>query len=506
MATSSTFFAQQSLNTVVDPACQKGSASSSLLPSSPSTVVAKQDEAVSPSSTVTKQEEATSPSLQEESLPSLSSSSSSIVNNKQDDDSTTTTSSSAFTFSAPSSTFTLPEITGLPQGLSASFFRQFITPCPPDNEQGGHMVQPSTHHKRRSSLKVTFANEPIIQHMNPIEEDEEEEPEDDERQQEYLRMRQKKRAASFSNIELNREVAKKIRRMIKEEDEQTTDDILGTQIHTSLKLDGNAMIDDSTSEVKFEFEFRGGQILQIRHGDITSEHVDVIVNEATSNLRHQGGIAGTLAQRAGKSMQIDSDRWIRKHGPVPPGQVAVTEVRGGGGGGLACQWMIHAVGPIWRGGTCREDNELYDCMWNSLIWSSKLHAKSIAIPAIGSGFHNFQKERCAYLLIDCIAKFMHKYPKSHLREIRVVSHREDVTSALVFESIGKFTAGCETSESERDISEGEGEEENDIELITPTTTTTTTTKDQQIDYNNLKARSPYIDPMWIQAWRRQSIA
>jgi len=60
----------------------------------------------------------------------------------------------------------------------------------------------------------------------------------------------------------------------------------------------------------------------------------------------------------------------------------------------------------------------------------------------------FQKERCAYLLVDCIAKFVHKHPTSKLREIRLVNLAEDVTDAVVFEVVGKFTSGCDTSESE----------------------------------------------------------
>ena len=110
------------------------------------------------------------------------------------------------------------------------------------------------------------------------------------------------------------------------------------------------------------------------------------VNEANSNLVHNGGISGLLSQKGGRDVQNFSDRWIREHGPVPPGHVAVTEA-----GSLPCKWLIHAVGPIWRGGNSGEDAELYDALWNSLVWASKLQAKSIAIPLVGAGFLGFQK-------------------------------------------------------------------------------------------------------------------
>ena len=110
------------------------------------------------------------------------------------------------------------------------------------------------------------------------------------------------------------------------------------------------------------------------------------MNEANGNLNHTSNVAGVLAQKGGKEVQLQSDRWVRKHGSVSPGQVAVTEA-----GQLPCKWLIHAVGPIWRGGNWREDSELWDAMWNCLVWASKLHARSIAIPAMGATFLGFQK-------------------------------------------------------------------------------------------------------------------
>jgi len=346
--------------------------------------------------------------------------------------------------------------------------------------------------------KVTFANEPQL----PEGEDSEDEADEDE-QQRYMKMRYK-RSASLPSIELNRELAKKIRRMLKE-DEKNEEDNLHQQL-TELKL--SQELDKSTSEVKYEYEFAHGQILQVRLGDITQEYADIIVSEANSNLLHNSGVGAVLAQKGGKEVQLQSDRWIRKHGPVPPGQVAVTE-----SGQLPCKWLIHAVGPIWRGGNWREDSELWDAMWNCLVWASKLHAHSIAIPAVGATMLGFQKERCAYLLVDCIAKFVHKHPNSKLREIRIVNISEDVTDAVVFEVVGKFTSGCDTSESDRDASSDYEEDEEDHDDVdfddeqpaagshhaAPTEPASTENEDTV-------APLPAIAPNWLPTWRRQSIA
>jgi len=368
----------------------------------------------------------------------------------------------------------------------------------PDDAARGEEFSRSPSDQEKLKRKVTFANEPSL----PDGEESEDEADEDE-QQRYMKMRYK-RSASLPSIELNRELAKKIRRMLKDE-EKNEEETLHKQL-TDLKL--SQEIDKSTSEVKYEYEFAHGQVLQVRLGDITTECADIIVNEAVSNLTHNSGVAAALSQKGGKEIQLQSDRWVRKHGPVPPGQVAVTEA-----GQLPCKWLIHAVGPIWRGGNWREDSELWDAMWNCLVWASKLHATSIAIPALGAGFLGFQKERCAYLLVDCIAKFINKHPMSKLREIRVINHSSDVTDAVVFEMVGKFTSGCDTSESERDGSsdaEGEGEEEEEEEELedfqddeeteggegAAATTTTNTSTDSL----------PSIAPTWLPMWRRQSIA
>jgi len=354
--------------------------------------------------------------------------------------------------------------------------------------------------------KVTFANEPAL----PEGEDDSDDEADEDEQQRYMKLRYK-RSASLPSIELNRELAKKIRRMLKDED-RNSDDVLHSQM-TDLKL--SQEVDKSSSEVKYEYEFAHGQLLQVRSGDITEECVDVIVNEANSNLTHNSGTAAALAQKGGKEVQVQSDRWVRKHGPVSPGQVAVTEA-----GQLPCKWLIHAVGPVWRGGNWREDSELWDAMWNCLVWASKLHARSIAIPAVGSSFLGFQKERCAYLLVDCIAKFIHKHPLSKLREIRIVnhSHNQDITDAVVFEVVGKFTSGCDTSESERS-SDYEEEEEEEVEEFEDDNAAGS---EESVGSNNSASGSmappppqpqpqpqPTTAPLpakWLPVWRRQSIA
>jgi hypothetical protein len=87
-----------------------------------------------------------------------------------------------------------------------------------------------------------------------------------------------------------------------------------------------------------------GQELVVVWGDITHEHTDAIVNAANGLLAHGGGVAGAISRAGGPTIDRESREWVRQYGEVAVGQVALTS-----GGNLPAKYVIHAVGPIWRG-------------------------------------------------------------------------------------------------------------------------------------------------------------
>jgi len=356
--------------------------------------------------------------------------------------------------------------------------------------------------ERRKKKVVTFAE--YSNESKGIADSQDSDDEDSTEPSPFLALRSK-RSASLPHIELNPKLNKKIKKMMEGAEEE---DSLNTLLEGTLTL-FEEKEDKSTSELRYEYEYHGGQLLQVRIGDISEECVDAMVNEANSNLQHNSGIAGLLSQVGGRDIQIQSDRWIRKYGPVPPGRVAVTEA-----GALPAKRVIHAVGPIWRGGNSNEDHEYWDSIWHALESAHKYKFKTIAIPAIGVGFLGFPKERSAYLIVDCVSKFYVKYPKSKLREVRLVNYDLDVAEALVFEMVGKFTAGCETSESERDFSGSEPEselsEQSDVDDSQELdeedgTVIAAKTPEQKTAIANTVAQRKYL-AMKAQSSRRQSIA
>jgi O-acetyl-ADP-ribose deacetylase (regulator of RNase III) len=185
--------------------------------------------------------------------------------------------------------------------------------------------------------------------------------------------------------------------------------------------------EDPLSLLRYELNVSPSQKLQVHQGDLTQEDCDAIVNAANSRLAHGGGVAGAIVRRGGFSIQVESDRWVKQHGQVPTGHVAVT-----GAGTLACKWIIHAVGPVWNGGGSHEDELLGQAITNSLLKAEELNLRCIAFPAISSGIFGFPKERCAGIMVSRALEFYRGHPQSPLQEIRFTNI--DEPTAIIFEN------------------------------------------------------------------------
>jgi O-acetyl-ADP-ribose deacetylase (regulator of RNase III) len=158
-----------------------------------------------------------------------------------------------------------------------------------------------------------------------------------------------------------------------------------------------------------EIQVSRSQSILIRHGDITDEEVDVIVNAANGCLEHGGGVAEAISQKAGPGLDEESRQWVKDHGQVETGRVAVT-----GGGRLRCLKVIHAVGPVWQGGKKGEPAQLESAIRNSLLKAEELGVRTIALPAISSGIFGFPKDLCAEISLRTAIRFYRDHPHSKL--------------------------------------------------------------------------------------------
>ena len=158
-----------------------------------------------------------------------------------------------------------------------------------------------------------------------------------------------------------------------------------------------------------------GKVLQIVHGDLTREATDAIVNAANEHLAHGGGVAGAIVRAGGQVIQTESHDWIRTHGQVPTGAAAIT-----GAGRLPAKYVIHAVGPVWRGGNNGEEGELASAVRSALKLADDCGLCSISLPAISSGIFGYPKKLCARTMIFAVDEFWRDYPGTTLEEINLV--------------------------------------------------------------------------------------
>jgi len=154
--------------------------------------------------------------------------------------------------------------------------------------------------------------------------------------------------------------------------------------------------------------------IQVRHGDMTTEDVDAIVNAANSSLDHASGLAGAIIKKGGDIIQQESDVYVSKNGKIEEGGVVVT-----GAGKLPCKNVFHAVGPMWHGGNEGEEIILGMCVRSCLEKADELKLTSISLPAISSGIFGFPKEKCATIMFDMVQTYVkEKQGVTGLKEVR----------------------------------------------------------------------------------------
>jgi O-acetyl-ADP-ribose deacetylase (regulator of RNase III) len=158
--------------------------------------------------------------------------------------------------------------------------------------------------------------------------------------------------------------------------------------------------------------------IEIVQGDITKLDVDAIVNAANSTLLGGGGVDGAIHRAAGSELLAE----CRTLGGCQLGEAKITR-----GYRLPARFIIHTVGPVWRGGKRGEPETLANCYRNSLQVAVENGIKTIAFPAISCGAYGYPVQEAAQIAVNTTREFLANNDK--IDKVIFVLWGEDVYDA-----------------------------------------------------------------------------
>ena len=141
--------------------------------------------------------------------------------------------------------------------------------------------------------------------------------------------------------------------------------------------------------------------ISIIQGDITRQATDAIVNAANRGLMGGGGVDGAIHRGGGPAILEECRQIVSRQGRLPTGQAVITT-----GGNLRARYVIHTVGPVWRGGNSGEPELLASAYRESLKVAADGKLSSVSFPSISTGAYGYPVAEAARVAINAVASFL----------------------------------------------------------------------------------------------------
>lgn len=147
--------------------------------------------------------------------------------------------------------------------------------------------------------------------------------------------------------------------------------------------------------------------ISVIQGDITGQATDAIVNAANSGLMGGGGVDGAIHRAGGPTILEECKEIVSRQGRLPTGKAVITT-----GGNLKARYVIHTVGPIWRGGNQGERELLASAYNESLILAAENGLTSVSFPSISTGAYGYPVDEAAGVAVKTVKDFLKKQESS----------------------------------------------------------------------------------------------
>lgn len=162
--------------------------------------------------------------------------------------------------------------------------------------------------------------------------------------------------------------------------------------------------------------------VHLLRGDITRVATDAIVNASNAELTPGGGVSGAIHTAAGPGLAQACAKHAREHGPLAPGQAVITP-----GFALQARHVIHALGPVWHGGTACEAATLASAYRASIRLADDNGLATVAFPSVSTGLFGYPVALAAPVALDAVEAAL--ADATHVRDVTFVLFDETTYTA-----------------------------------------------------------------------------